>query len=661
MRLTMGEFQLAEGLTPKGDQPKAIERIVESIKKGRKYNVLKGVTGSGKTFSVANIIEELQLPTLVMAPNKTLAAQLCSDYRRYFPENAVEYFVSFYDYYQPEAYVPRTDTYIDKDFDINEEIEKMRHASTHSLATRNDVIVVASVSAIFGLGAPHSYRTILSLKKNIEIKRQELLRRLVALQYKRNDFDLKRGSFRAKGDTIEIFPPHADDHTIRVEMFGNTIERLTKNQLPTGKRIKELEAYNVYPATHYLTKKETIEHVVEKIYEELKERIKYFKENDFLIEAQRIRERVNYDMEMLQTMGYCSGIENYAMYLENRNFGERPFCLLDHYPEDFLLVIDESHITIPQIHGMYGGDRSRKETLVEYGFRLPSALENRPLRFEEFKKFMKKVVFTSATPGPYELNNADMIVEQIIRPTGLVDPEIIVKPIKNQVDVIIDEIKKRAAKNERSLVTTLTKRMAEELSSFLQEQSIKAEYMHSEIDTIDRVSILRGLRQGKYDVIVGINLLREGLDLPEVSLVAILDADKEGFLRSERSLTQIIGRASRNINGKVLLFADRITNSIRRTIDENNRRRRIQIQYNKKHDITPQTIKKSLEDITDGIEKMDVVERRKLDALKEKDESELALIVIELKEQMHEAAQKLEFEKAAELRDLIRNLEGDIS
>ncbi|MEA2071194.1 MAG: excinuclease ABC subunit UvrB, partial [Asgard group archaeon] len=590
----MGEFQLAEGLTPKGDQPKAIERIVESIKKGRKYNVLKGVTGSGKTFSVANIIEELQLPTLVMAPNKTLAAQLCSDYRRYFPENAVEYFVSFYDYYQPEAYVPRTDTYIDKDFDINEEIEKMRHASTHSLATRNDVIVVASVSAIFGLGAPHSYRTILSLKKNIEIKRQELLRRLVALQYKRNDFDLKRGSFRAKGDTIEIFPPHADDHTIRVEMFGNTIERLTKNQLPTGKRIKELEAYNVYPATHYLTKKETIEHVVEKIYEELKERIKYFKENDFLIEAQRIRERVNYDMEMLQTMGYCSGIENYAMYLENRNFGERPFCLLDHYPEDFLLVIDESHITIPQIHGMYGGDRSRKETLVEYGFRLPSALENRPLRFEEFKKFMKKVVFTSATPGPYELNNADMIVEQIIRPTGLVDPEIIVKPIKNQVDVIIDEIKKRAAKNERSLVTTLTKRMAEELSSFLQEQSIKAEYMHSEIDTIDRVSILRGLRQGKYDVIVGINLLREGLDLPEVSLVAILDADKEGFLRSERSLTQIIGRASRNINGKVLLFADRITNSIRRTIDENNRRRRIQIQYNKKHDITPQTIKKSL-------------------------------------------------------------------
>jgi excinuclease ABC subunit B len=654
----MGKFKLAEGLRPKGDQPKAIKAIVDGHTKGYRQMVLKGVTGSGKTFSVANIVEKIQLPTLVMAPNKTLAAQLCSDFRRYFPDNAVEYFVSFYDYYQPEAYVPKSDTYIAKDFDINEEIQKMRHATTHSLATRNDVIVVASVSAIFGLGPPQSYRTILSLKKDQKIDRRQMLRRLVALQYERNDFELKRGTFRAKGDTIEIFPPHSDKTTIRIEMFGNIIERITENEFPTGKKLMEISSFDVYPATHYLTEEETISQVCDKILDELEERLVYFKENDLYVEAQRLEERTRYDVEMLETVGYCSGIENYSLYLDKRSLGERPFVLLDHFPDDFLMVIDESHITVPQIRGMYGGDRSRKETLVEYGFRLPSALENRPLRFNEFEKFMKKVIFTSATPGPYEMTNNDLVVEQIIRPTGLVDPEIVIRPIKNQVDDLIDEINLRVKRSERSLVVTLTKRMAEELSQYLIEKGVKAEYLHSEIDTIDRVSILRDLRSGKYDVIVGINLLREGLDLPEVSLVAILDADKEGFLRSERSLTQIIGRASRNINGKVILFADQITPSIKRTIDENNRRRRIQIQYNRKHNITPQTIQKSLEDITDGLIKVDVVTNKQAKELKKLDEGDLALVLMELNEQMTEAAKKLEFEKAAELRDLIRELEG---
>ncbi|MBD3189867.1 MAG: excinuclease ABC subunit UvrB [Candidatus Heimdallarchaeota archaeon] len=654
----MSSFQLAEGLEPKGDQPKAIKAIVDGFTRELQFQVLKGVTGSGKTFSVANIIEQLQLPTLVMAPNKTLAAQLCSDFRRYFPDNAVEYFVSFYDYYQPEAYVPTTDTYIGKDFSINEEIEKMRHSTTHALATRKDVIVVASVSSIFGLGPPESYRTILSIKKGLEINRRELFRRLVALQYERNDFELRRGVFRARGDTVEIFPPHSDVTTVRIEMFGNIIERITENEYPSGKKVKEIDAFDIFPATHYLTKEENIANIIERVFNELDERLQYFRENDLLVEAQRLKERTRYDMEMLREVGYCSGIENYAMYLSNRNFGERPFVLLDHFPEEFLMVIDESHITIPQIRGMYRGDRARKQTLVEYGFRLPSALENRPLKFSEFKQFMKKVIFTSATPGPFELTNNDLIVEQIIRPTGLVDPEIIIKPIKNQVDVLIDEVVARTRMNERALITTLTKRMAEDLAQFLVEKGIKAEYLHSEIDTIDRVSILRDLRKGKTEAIVGINLLREGLDLPEVSLVAILDADKEGFLRSERSLTQIIGRASRNINGKVILFADRMTNSISRTVQENNRRRRIQMRYNKKHDITPQTIKKSLEDITDGLTKLEPQTVKKAKEFRELGESDLAVIILELKEQMKEAAEKLEFEKAAELRDLIRELEG---
>lgn len=658
MRLVLTEFKLTKGLTPKGDQPKAIKAIVDGFKKGLSRQVLKGVTGSGKTFSVANIVEKLQLPTLVLSPNKTLAAQLCSDYRRYFPDNAVEYFVSFYDYYQPEAYVPRTDTYIGKDTSINEEIEKMRHATTHALATRRDVIIVASVSAIFGLGPPQAYRTILNLEKNVTVKRMQILRRLVALQYERNDFELKRGTFRAKGDTIEIFPPHSDKTTIRIEMFGDTIEKITENEYPTGKKLNEIESFNVFPATHYMTEEETISGVVDKIRSELDERIAYFEEKNLLLEKQRISERTRYDLELLQSIGYCPGIENYSMYLDNRNFGERPFVLLDHFPEDFLMVIDESHITIPQVGGMYAGDRSRKQTLVNYGFRLPSALENRPLQFEEFKAFMKKVVFTSATPGPYEFDHGEAIVEQIIRPTGLVDPEIIIKPIDNQVDVLLDEIVKRVKIKERTLVTTLTKRMAEELAQYLAEKGIKAEYLHSEIHTIDRVSILRDLRKGKFDVIVGINLLREGLDLPEVSLVTILDADKEGFLRSQRSLTQIIGRASRNINGKVILFADNMTNSIKRTVEDNNRRRRIQIQHNKKHGITPQTIQKSLEDITDGLIKLEKIPARKAKEFRQMEESDLVLVLMELKDQMKEAAQKLEFEKAAEIRDLIRELEG---
>ena len=657
----MGAFKLSEGLSPKGDQPTAIKAIAEGFKSDLKRQVLQGVTGSGKTFSVANIIQELQLPTLVLSPNKTLAAQLCSDFRRYFPDNAVEYFVSYYDYYQPEAYVPRTDTYIAKDSSINEEIEKMRYSTTHSLATRRDVVVVASVSAIFGLSAPESYRTIISLQKGMNIKRRELLRRLVALQYERNDFELKRGTFRAKGDTIEIFPPHSDKTTVRIEMYGSEIEKITENEYPVGNKIRDIEAYQIFPATHYLTEQETIEMVCEKIETDLEERLKYFRGKDFLLEAQRLDERTRYDVEMLRTVGYCSGIENYSMYLDNRNLGERPFVLLDHFPEDFLMVIDESHITIPQIHGMYGGDRSRKETLVKYGFRLPTALENRPLKFKEFEPFMRKVIFTSATPGLYELEHNEKLVEQIIRPTGLVDPEIIIKPIENQIDVILDAIKKRTQISERTLVTTLTKRMAEELSEYLIEKGIKAHYIHSEVDTIDRVTILRDLRKGRYDALVGINLLREGLDLPEVSLVTILDADKEGFLRSERSLTQIIGRASRNLNGKVILFADRITDSIRRTVNENNRRRRIQIQYNKKHNITPQTIQKSLEDITDGLMKIEAIPSKKVKEMRSMEESDLVLVLMELKEQMREAAQKLEFEKAAEIRDIIREIEGNIS
>ena len=554
----MVEFQLAEGLTPKGDQPKAIQAIVEGFKKGHTIQVLQGVTGSGKTFSVANIIAQLQLPTLVLSPNKTLAAQLCSDFRRYFPNNAVEYFVSYYDYYQPEAYVPTTDTYIAKDTSVNEEIDKMRHATTHSLATRRDVIIVASVSAIYGIGPPVIYRTKLSLQKGLEIKRKDILQKLVVLHFERNDFELKRGTFRAKGDTIEIFPSYSDKTTYRVELFGDVVEKITENIYPTGEKIGEVDSIEIYPATHFLTEEESINIITSKIVKDLEERLDYFRSKDKYLEAQRLEERTRYDLEMLQTVGYCSGIENYSMYLDNRDFGQRPYVLLDHFPEDYLLVIDESHITIPQIHGMYGGDRSRKETLVKFGFRLPSALENRPLKFNEFEPFMKKVIFTSATPGSYEFEKGQKVVEQIIRPTGLVDPEIIVKPIQYQIDVVLDEIHSRVKIGERTLVTTLTKRMAEELAEYLLEKEIKAHYIHSEVDTIDRVTTLRDLRKGKYDVLVGINLLREGLDLPEVSLVCILDADKEGFLRSERSLTQIIGRASRNVNGKVILFTDNI-------------------------------------------------------------------------------------------------------
>ena len=657
----MNKFVLAEGLTPKGDQPRAIKTIVEGIRKGLKKQILQGVTGSGKTFSVANVIEQIQKPTLVLSPNKTLAAQLCSDFRRYFPNNAVEYFVSYYDYYQPEAYVPRSDTYIAKDSSINEEIEKMRHATTHSLATRNDVIVVASVSAIFGLGPPQAYRTKLSLEKGMKIKRKDFLRRLVILQFERNDFELKRGTFRAKGDTIEIFPPYSDKTTIRIEMFGDDIEKITRNEFPTGKKIEEISSYEVFPASHFMTEQEALERNTIRIEEELESRLKYFKENDLLLEAQRLEERTRYDIEMLRSVGYCSGIENYSIYFDGRSVGQRPYVLLDHFPEDFLLVIDESHITVPQINGMYGGDRSRKETLVEYGFRLPTALENRPLKFDEFEPFMRNTIFTSATPGPYEFKNSEMVVEQIIRPTGLVDPEIVIKPIENQIDEVLDQIKLRTAKGERTLVTTLTKRMAEELSEYLIEKGIKSHYIHSEVHTIDRVTILRDLRKGKYDALVGINLLREGLDLPEVSLVMILDADKEGFLRSVRSLTQIIGRASRNINGRVILFADRITDSIKRTVDDNNRRRRIQIAYNRKHNITPQTIQKSLENITDGLLKIETISAKKVKEFSTMEESDLVLVLMELKEQMKEAAQKLEFEKAADLRDLIREIEGNTS
>jgi excinuclease ABC subunit B len=658
----MNKFKLTTEFIPRGDQPQAIEKLSSGIDAGERHQVLLGVTGSGKTFTMANVIEKVQKPTLVIAPNKTLAAQLFSEFKEIFPENAVEYFVSYYDYYQPEAYIPQSDTYIEKDASINEKIDKMRHSATRSLLERNDVIIVASVSCIYGLGSPEAYHGMqLSLEEGHEISRDKILSKLVEIQYERNDFDFHRGAFRVKGDVIEIFPAYEEDMAIRVQLFGDLVEAIFEIDPLLGKRIRKLEKAAIYPGSHYVTHKDMLKKAIEAIKGELKEQIRFFCSQDKLLEAQRIEERTNFNIEMLEEAGYCSGIENYSRYLDDRKPGEPPHTLVDYFPKNFLIFVDESHVTIPQLNGMYRGDRSRKETLVEYGFRLPSALDNRPLNFHEFEGLINQVIYVSATPGDYELKKGKgKIAEQIIRPTGLMDPAITVKPARDQVDDLLHEINKRCERKERVLVTTLTKRMAEDLSEYYGELGIRVRYLHSDIDTLERVKIIRSLRMNEFDVLIGINLLREGLDIPEVSLVAILDADKEGFLRSERSLIQMCGRASRNIAGEVIMYSDTITRSIETTIHETSRRRKIQAEFNKKNNITPESIKKSISSILTSIYEADYYT---VPIVKESGEEyipsdEIPKLIKNLKVHMKKAADKLEFEKAAEFRDRIKELQN---
>ncbi len=658
------EFKVVSKFQPTGDQPKAIKQLIEGLKKGYRYQTLLGVTGSGKTFTIAKVIEAIQKPTLVISHNKTLAAQLYREFKEFFPKNAVEYFVSYYDYYQPEAYVPEKDLYIEKDTSINEEIDRLRLKATSSIIERKDVIVVASVSCIYGLGSPEDYKEmLLLLHKGEVIDRDKILEKLIKIQYERNDFDFSRGTFRVRGDTIEVYPAYSEQ-AIRIEMFGDTVESISRIHPISNKILSSLERVAIYPAKHFVTPRPKIEQAIKSIKEELKEYYNYLKSQGKLVEAQRIWSRTNYDIEMLKEVGYCSGIENYSRHLSGRKPGERPATLLDYFDDDFLTIIDESHVTIPQLNGMYAGDKSRKETLVKYGFRLPSALDNRPLYFDEFKKLTHQIIFVSATPGEYELNVSSQVVEQIIRPTGLVDPEIIVRPVKNQVDDLINEIRKAIKNKERVLVTTLTKRMAEDLSHYLAGLDINVRYLHSEIETIERVEILRDLRAGKFDVLVGINLLREGLDLPEVALVAILDADKEGFLRSETSLIQIMGRAARNVNGKVILYADNMTGSIKRAIKEAERRRKIQLEYNRKHNIIPKSIKKEIVDILERTKEIavsydSIIDKVKAEVRKQgrlSDEEFKKAMVKNLEKKMFEYANNLEFEKAAYIRDFIKFL-----
>ena len=661
-------FKLVSNYSPQGDQNSAIDKLSEGLKKGCKYQSLLGVTGSGKTYSVANTIKNIQLPTLVLAPNKTLAAQLCTEFKEYFPENAVEYFVSYYDYYQPEAYLPGKDMYIEKDTSINEEIEKLRLSTTNSLYTRDDVIVVASVSCIYGLGSPSEYakqRVVLKIGEDLD--REEFIGKLVNIRYERNEYEFSNGKFRVKGDTIEVYPAY-QNRAVRIQLFGDEVEAIEEFDPVSGEIFEKKDIYIISPATHFLATVEWVERALRTIEEELEERIKFFRDEGKLLEAQRIESRTRYDMEMIAELGFCGGIENYSRHILGKKPGEAPNTLLDFFPDDFLTVIDESHIGIPQIRGMYKGDRSRKQTLVDYGFRLPSALDNRPLKFHEFEEKVKRVIFTSATPGPYEKSVSSRVVEQIIRPTGLVDPEVIVKPTKGQIDDLIFEIKKIVKRGERVLVTTLTKKMAEDLTDYLSGHKIKVRYLHSTIGTLERIEILRDLRSGKFDVLVGINLLREGLDLPEVSLVAILDADKEGFLRSEISLIQTIGRAARNINGRVIMYADTITKSIKNAIDETDRRRKLQIRFNLENNIVPQTINKTISDILylSGIKTgrestKDTVRTRsekKLseNAIMEMDLSKVAYILSGLEEEMHFEARDLNFEKAAAIRDKIKRI-----
>lgn len=646
-------FKLHSKFQPTGDQPEAIEKISNSILKGERFQTLKGVTGSGKTFTMANIINKVQKPTLVIAHNKTLAYQLCMELREFFPENAVEYFVSYYDYYQPEAYVPSTDTYIAKDSAINDEIDKLRHSATAALFERKDVIIVASVSCIYGLGDPEDYIDLMvSLRPGMIKDRDKVIEELIAIQYMRNDINFERGTFRVRGDILDIFPASESENCIRVEFFGDEIDRISEINHLTGEVLGELKHASIFPASHFATSQAKIDRAITTIEEELEDRLKELRDMDHLLYAERLEQRTRYDLEMLREIGFCSGIENYSRHISGRAPGSRPYTLIDYFPEDFLIITDESHVTIPQIRGMYAGDRSRKETLVEYGFRLPSALDNRPLNFTEFEKLIHNILFVSATPGPYELEKSTTLAEQVLRPTGLLDPEIIVHPIENQIDDLIERIKDRIAKNERVLVTTLTKKMAEDLSDYLDNIGIKVRYMHSDTETIDRMQIIRELRLGECDVLVGINLLREGLDLPEVSLVAILDADKEGFLRSETSLIQTVGRAARNVNGQVVMYADRITDSMKKTIEETQRRREIQEAYNKEHGIVPKSIVKDVREVI-GIMKGDTNKAPKKTETLSKDQ--ILEIIKEYKASMLEAAERLEFEEAARLRDEMAN------
>jgi excinuclease ABC subunit B len=657
----MDRFKLVSEFEPKGDQPQAIESLTGSVLEGARHQVLLGVTGSGKTFTMANVIEKVQKPTLVISHNKTLAAQLYGEFKELFPENAVEFFVSYYDYYQPEAYIPSTDTYIEKDTQINEEIDKMRHSATRSLLERNDVIIVASVSCIYGLGSPEAYHgMLLYLEKGMDISREEILSKLVEIQYERNDIDFHRGTFRVRGDVIEVFPAHEGSRAIRIELFGDAVEEISEIDPLKGRVVERLDKVPIYPGSHYVTPPDRLQKAVQSIRDELKERLEWFKSQNQLLEAQRLEQRTKFDLEMLKELGYCQGIENYSRHLTGRKAGEPPPTLLDYYPEDYLLFIDESHVTIPQLIGMYRGDRSRKETLVEYGFRLPSALDNRPLMFEEFEKRVHQVIYVSATPSEYEMKKSRRkIVEQIIRPTGLSDPILDIKPAKNQVDDLLGEIQKRVKNKERVLVTTLTKRMAEDLTEYFADLGVRVKYLHSDIDTLDRVEIIRDLRLGKFDVLIGINLLREGLDLPEVSLVAILDADKEGFLRSEKSLIQTFGRAARNVNGQVILYADKMTRSMDQAILETNRRRKIQEAYNQEHQITPQTVKKSVRNIMASIYEADYLTIPVVSDVNEPyvPVKEIPAMIQKLKKEMKEAASHLEFERAAEIRDKLQRLE----
>ena len=652
------EFKLVSEYIPRGDQPEAIKEISRGLECGLGHQTLLGVTGSGKTFTMAHVINEVQRPTLVMAPNKTLAAQLCSEFKDFFPENAVEYFVSYYDYYQPEAYIPSSDIYIEKDASINDEIDKLRHSATSSLLERRDVIIVASVSCIYGLGSPEEYRDqVLSLRVGMNREREDILRKLVSMQYARNDIKFSRGTFRVRGDILEIYPASYTEKALRVEMFGDEIERIREIDVVTGEILGERQHLAVFPASHYVTSRPNLERAVKAIEGELESRLEELNRQSKLLEAQRLEQRTRYDLEMFREVGFCSGIENYSRHLTGRPPGSRPYTLLDFFPKDYLMIIDESHVTIPQIGGMYQGDRSRKQTLVDHGFRLPSAMDNRPLRFEEFEKMVNQVVYTSATPGPYESSHSQQVIEQIIRPTGLVDPEIEVRPVQGQIEDLFGEIRKRTEAGERVLITTLTKKMAEDLTGYFRERGIKVRYLHSEIVTLERMEIIRDLRLGEFDVLVGINLLREGLDLPEVSLVAILDADKEGFLRSDRSLIQTIGRAARNIHGKVIMYGDIITRSMEKAIEETNRRRSKQIEFNQKHGITPETIKKAVRDVIEATrvaeEPSDYVTHKEFTKMSRKGRKKL---MDNMEKEMKQAAKELRFEKAAEIRDILFEL-----
>lgn len=652
------DFKLHSKFKMTGDQPEAVEKLANSINSGHKFQTLKGVTGSGKTFTMANIIEKTQLPTLVIAHNKTLAYQLCMELRDFFPENSVEYFVSYYDYYQPEAYVPSTDTYIAKDSAINDEIDKLRHSATAALFERKDVIIVASVSCIYGLGDPEDYISLMvSLRPGMRKDRDKVIEELIAIQYIRNDINFIRGTFRVRGDVLDIFPASESENSIRVEFFGDEIERITEINSMTGEILGEMRHASIFPASHFATTDRKVKRAIVTIEEELESRLKELRDQDHLLYAERLEQRTRYDLEMLREIGFCSGIENYSRHMSGRRPGSRPYTLIDYFPEDFLIIADESHVTIPQVRGMYAGDRSRKQTLVDYGFRLPSALDNRPLNFDEFQSLIKHILFVSATPGPYEQEKSEVIAEQILRPTGLLDPKIIVRPIKNQIDDLLERIRDRIEKNERVLITTLTKKMAEDLTDYLEELGIKVSYMHSDTETIDRMKIIKDLRTGEIDVLVGINLLREGLDLPEVSLVAILDADKEGFLRSETSLIQTVGRAARNAHGEVVMYADRITDSMKNTIEITEKRRKIQEEYNKEHNITPKSIVKDIREVI-GILKDDKKATKKKDS--ELSTEELENIVRELKARMLEAAERLDFEAAANFRDEMKKFQNQL-